>query len=74
MEEKKTNQKGEEGSVSFLNVSEAASFLRCKKSAIYYLVFKKQIPHYKRPGSNRLLFKKEELEQWVFSNPFPVKE
>jgi len=49
--------------IEFLDVNEAASFLRLKKSTLYQLVFKRGIPHYKK--TKRLLFKKSELIEWV---------
>ncbi|MDR3669136.1 MAG: helix-turn-helix domain-containing protein [Ignavibacteriaceae bacterium] len=50
----------------FLNIEEASSFLRLKRSTLYSLVFKRNIPFYKR--TKRLLFKKSELIEWVEQN------
>jgi len=47
----------------FLDVNEAANFLRLKKSTLYQLVFKRGIPYYKK--TKILLFKKSELIEWV---------
>ena len=49
--------------IEFLNVNEAANFLRLKKSTLYQLVFKRGIPFYKK--TKILLFKKSELIEWV---------
>ena len=50
----------------YLNIEEASIFLRLKKSTLYSLVFKRNIPFYKR--TKRLLFKKSELIEWVEQN------
>ena len=53
------NQKDTE----FIGIEEAAKFLKLKKSTIYQLVFKRQIPFYK--CTKKLLFIKSELIEWV---------
>jgi excisionase family DNA binding protein len=47
----------------WLDVAEAASYLRCPTSRIYALTSAKGIPHH-HDGS-RLLFRREELDEWV---------
>lgn len=49
----------------FLSTKEAADFLKSTPKSIYALVHDKSIPHYKRAGGSRLLFKKSELIEWV---------
>lgn len=49
--------------VEFMDLEEASMFLKLKKSTIYQLVFKKEIPYYK--STKKLLFKKNELVDWV---------
>lgn len=52
--------------VEFMDLEEASQFLKLKKSTIYQLVFRKEIPYYK--STKKLLFKKNELVDWVESN------
>lgn len=47
----------------FMNIEEASSFLKLKKSTLYNLVFQRGIPFYKK--TKKLLFKKSELVEWV---------
>lgn len=57
-----------------LNLQEAAEFLRMSKSSLYQ---RKDIPHYRRPGSRALLFDQDELEAWVRTGrtePAPITE
>jgi excisionase family DNA binding protein len=49
--------------IEFLDINEAANFLRLKKSTLYQLVFKRRIPYYKK--TKILLFKKSDLIDWV---------
>ena len=46
-------------------ISEIAAFLRLKKSTVYHLVSRKEIPHIKIGG--RLLFDKIMVEEWLSS-------
>ena len=48
---------------TFLLVVEASQFLRTSTSTLYKLTMNSKIPHYK--FGNKLLFKKEELIQFV---------
>jgi len=50
-----------------LNTTEAADFLRKSPAAVRNLVMRKMIPFRKVGG--RLLFIKEELEQWIKGCP-----
>lgn len=50
----------------FLDITEASEFLKLKKSTLYQLVFKREIPFYKR--TKKLLFNKAELIVWVEKN------
>lgn len=50
----------------FMDIDEASHFLKLKKSTVYQLVFRKEIPYYK--STKKLLFKKNELVDWVESN------
>lgn len=47
----------------FMNIDEASSFLKLKKTTIYQMVFKREIPFYK--STKKLLFKKSDLIEWV---------
>jgi len=55
----------------FLNVDEAASFLNYSKFYLYRLVQQKRISSY-RPSGGRLLFKLNELEEFVLRGRRPA--
>jgi len=52
--------------IVFLEMNEAASFLRVAKSTLYKKVMNKTIPFYKI--GNKTIFNKEELAQFVCGN------
>lgn len=52
---------------SVLNLEEAANYLSLKKSYLYKLTHRFQIPFYKPNGKN-LYFNRHELEKWMLSN------
>ena len=54
------------------NVDEAARFIGLSESRVRHLVWKKEIPHYKRGRS--LFFKKSELEEWMLRDRIPTTE
>ena len=45
-----------------LTLKEAAQFLRMSRSSLYQ---RKDVPRYRRPGSNVYLFDQDELEAWL---------
>lgn len=47
-----------------LVVADVAERLRCSQRTIHELTRTGQIPHFKRPGGRRCLFRPEELEAW----------
>jgi excisionase family DNA binding protein len=49
-----------------MGVKELSEYLKLSNSAIYKLTSSSQIPHYK--GGKRLYFKKEDIDEWIFSN------
>ena len=58
--------------VVFLNIDEAAEFIKMKKSSIYQLVFQRKIPYCKR--GKILLFDKAELVRWIESRKMETFE
>lgn len=54
------------------NVEEAALFLGLSENRIRALVWRKEIPYYKRGRS--LFFKKSELEGWMLRDRIPTTE
>lgn len=48
----------------FLNVDEVSAWLRMKRSTIYKLVHKKQIPFVKVNGK-KLLFERQAIVEWL---------
>lgn len=50
-----------------LTTAEAAEFLGLKKSYLYKLMIRRQIPYYK-PTGKHCYFKHEDLMQWMLSN------
>lgn len=47
----------------FINIDQAAEFIKLKKTSIYQLVHRKTIPFHK--SGKRVLFKKSELADWI---------
>jgi excisionase family DNA binding protein len=61
----------------FLNVDEAACFLRISKSTVYKKVMRKELPFHKL--GSRTLFDQAELGQYILNggippNPMPLDE
>lgn len=52
-----------QNNTEFMGIEEASIFLKLKKSTLYQLVFKREIPFYK--STKKLLFKKSDLIEWV---------
>ncbi|MCA0363101.1 MAG: helix-turn-helix domain-containing protein [Bacteroidetes bacterium] len=52
-----------EGNDPFMDIFEAAKFLKKSKQTLYQYCSTSKIPHYKRGGKN--YFKKSELEAWL---------
>ena len=50
--------------LEFIDIDEASNHLRLKKSYIYGLIHKNQIPFYK-PNGKKVYFKKGELNDWI---------
>jgi excisionase family DNA binding protein len=50
----------------YLNVSEVASWLKMRRSTIYQLVHKRQIPFVK-VNARKLLFEKQAIIDWINS-------
>ena len=50
-----------------LGIDEACKFTGFKKSYLYKLTHKKQIPHFK-PNNKKIIFSKNELREWLFRN------
>jgi len=51
----------------WLTVREAAAYLGCSRHGLYRLTAAKAIPFRKRVGGQGLLFRRDELDQWVES-------
>ncbi len=58
------------GAKEILDLSEAALFTGFSEGHLYRLTSGRLIPHYKK--SNRLVFKKAELEEWMLSERIPT--
>jgi len=56
-----------------LTAEQAAQFLSRKISAIYQLVHRKEIPHYK-PSGKCLYFLESELRDWVLARRISTNE
>lgn len=55
--------------LDFLSMEEAAKYLRVSSRTIWSKVKKGEIPAYRPTGIKRLLFRRDELERLVLSNP-----
>ncbi|MFI3320112.1 MAG: helix-turn-helix domain-containing protein [Rikenellaceae bacterium] len=53
---------------SIMTIDEAASFTGYKKSTLYRKTCAGAIPHYKKEGSNKIYFRREELEEWLLGS------
>jgi excisionase family DNA binding protein len=58
--------------IVYMNIDEAATFLRMQKSTLYQYVFYRRIPYYKK--GKKLTFSKSELVEWMNKNRFPSLE
>jgi len=56
-----------------LDIIEAAQFLKLKPNYIYQLVFHGKLNAYK-PGGKKLIFKKSDLEAYIYKNKVENKQ
>lgn len=59
---------GELKAKEILSADEVSRLYGLRPSLIYSLTHRKQIPHYKLPGSNLLFFQNAEVKQWILAN------
>ena len=52
----------------FRSTTEACQYMGIAESYLYKLTSAKKIPHYK-PNGRMIYFNKQELDQWLLSNP-----
>lgn len=55
-----------------MTIHEVADYTGLQVSYIYQLTSKRKIPHYK-PGNGKLIFKRSEVQEFVFSNKIKSK-
>lgn len=55
-----------------LTMAEAVMFTGLTRSTLYRLTSEKRIRHYK-PGGKLIIFRRQDLENFMFSNPIEVK-
>jgi excisionase family DNA binding protein len=55
-----------------MDVKDLSEYLKLSVSAIYKLTSTSEIPHYK--SGKRLYFKKEEIDEWIFSNRIKTRD
>lgn len=53
---------------SILTIEEAALFTGYKKSTIYQKTCSETIPFHKKEGSNKIYFRRDELEEWMIGS------
>jgi len=53
--------------VEFLDTDEAAEYLKLKKSYLYLLIHRNEIPFYK-PNGKKVYFNKIELNEWILKS------
>ncbi|MBD3306566.1 helix-turn-helix domain-containing protein [candidate division KSB3 bacterium] len=51
--------------MTYLTSSEVCEMIRVGKSTLYHWVEEGKVPHYKRPVDGKLLFKEEEIIDWI---------
>jgi excisionase family DNA binding protein len=49
----------------YLIAHEVCGMLRISRSTLYHWVEAGKIPYYKRPADGKLLFKEEEIIEWI---------
>lgn len=57
---------------NYMDIDEAAAYIKKKKATIYQLTHKKQIPHIKSGGG--LLFDPEDLDKWLAGQKVQVRK
>jgi excisionase family DNA binding protein len=55
-----------------MDVKDLSEYLKLSVSAIYKLTSTSEIPHYK--SGKRLYFKKEEIDEWIFSKRIKTRD
>ncbi|MCF8260693.1 MAG: helix-turn-helix domain-containing protein [Melioribacteraceae bacterium] len=50
--------------ITFIDIDQASLLLQLKKSYLYQLVHKNQLPYYK-PNGKKIYFNKAELNEWI---------
>jgi excisionase family DNA binding protein len=50
-----------------MNIEDASKFLGYSKAYLYKMTCNRQIPYY-RPNGKKIVFKKSELEEWIFKH------
>ena len=55
-----------------MDVKDLSEYLKLSVSAIYKLTSTSEIPHYK--NGKRLYFKKEEIDEWIFSKRIKTRD
>ena len=58
-------QKSMEPEQDTCGIEEASKIVGLKKSTIYIMTHKKQIPHFKRGAGGRLYFSRKALRDWI---------
>jgi excisionase family DNA binding protein len=56
-----------------LNLKEAARYLDLSESAVYKLTSERKLSFFK-PEGKKIFFKREDLEEWMLSNPVKKKD
>lgn len=60
-------------SKNVLTMDEMVVFTGLSKSTLYKMTSNKKIKHYK-PNNKLIYFKRDEVEEWLFSNPISTDE
>lgn len=60
-------------SKNVLTMDEMVVFTGLSKSTLYKMTSSKKIKHYK-PNNKLIYFKRDEVEEWLFSNPISTDE
>lgn len=55
-----------------LTMAEAVMFTGLSRNTLYRLTHQKKVRHYK-PGGKLIIFRRKDLEDFMFSNPIEVK-
>lgn len=59
---------------SWLTIDQLSGYIGLKTSTLYQYVNQNRIPFRKLPGSSKLIFSRQEIDEWIKNNNTPNQE